>query len=193
MEKSLSKEEVRDFVIAGHSNLEKIQKMLTANPGLLNVAYDWGEQGGLETAVQAAAHVGNRVNAEFLLGKGAPLEICTAAMLNRHEDVIGRIRAHPPAAKATGAHGIPLLAHAAFSRNPSLVQFVFKSGGTTGASLALQNAVETGNSEIVQWLLDNAGAGINAKNFEGKTPLRMARDRKDQLLVKLLTERGASD
>src|SRR5262249_2561881 len=100
-------------------------------------------------------------------------------------------RKDPAAAKATGAHGIPLLAHAAFSRNPSLVQFVFKSGGTTGANLALQNAVMTGNSEIAEWLLGNAGADVNAKNFEGKTPLRVARDRNDQVLVKLLTQRGA--
>ena len=191
-EKSLSKEEVQEFVVAGHFNLDKVQKMLTANPALLNAVYDWGTQGGPETAVQASAHVGNRVIAEFLLGKGAPLEICTAAMLNRDEDVRGRIRADAQMAKAAGAHGITLLAHAAFSRNPALVRFVYESGGIAGASLALQNAVTTGNVEIVQWLLDNAGAEIDSKNFEGKTPLRVAKDRNDQMMVKLLSGRGAT-
>jgi small subunit ribosomal protein S3 len=81
-----SHDQIRDFVIAGHSNLQKTQAMLAEYPTLLNVAYKWKEN-DLETAIQGAAHVGNVAIAEFLLTRGAPLEICTAAMLGRKKDV----------------------------------------------------------------------------------------------------------
>ncbi len=35
----------------------------------------------VHTAIQAAAHTGQRAIAEYLLAKGARLEVCTAAML----------------------------------------------------------------------------------------------------------------
>src|SRR5947199_10632453 len=87
----LSTDLVREFVIAGHGNLEKVQKMLEERPDLLNAPYAWTESDH-ETAIQAAAQVGSVPVAEYLLENGAPLEICTAAMLGRKEEVERRIR-----------------------------------------------------------------------------------------------------
>ena len=74
-------EQVREFVIAGHGNFAKVKQMLAAQPSLLNQANEW-RPGDRETAVQAAAHVGNRPIAEYLLDQGAPLAICRASTLD---------------------------------------------------------------------------------------------------------------
>ena len=191
-QKSLSTEHIREFVIAGHGNLEKVRQMLAENPELLNVSYRWNEN-DTETAIQAAAQVGNANVAQFLLKQGAPLEICTAAMLGMQDEVVRRLNEDPRNAHATGAHGIPLLPHAVWSENPRLVQLVFERGAKSGATLALHNAVSRGNYEIVEWLLDNAGPDVKAKNFEGKSALTVASERSNDRIVALLKRHGAVD
>ena len=185
-----STEQIREFVIAGHGNLEKVRQMLAENPKLLNVSYRWNEN-DTETAVQAAAQVGSANVAQFLLKQGAPLEICTAATLGMRDEVERRLTYDPQNANATGAHGIPLLPHAVWSENSRLVQLVFERGAKSGATLALQNAVIRENYEIIEWLLDNAGPDIRARNFQGKTPLEVATERNNERVVELLRRHGA--
>src|SRR4051812_25697281 len=64
-------DQIREFVIAGHGNLEKVKQMLAIHPELLNIANVW-RPGDTETALQGASHVGNREIAEYLLSLGAP-------------------------------------------------------------------------------------------------------------------------
>ncbi|OLE68752.1 hypothetical protein AUF78_14475 [archaeon 13_1_20CM_2_51_12] len=187
-----STEQIREFVIAGHGNLEKVKQMLAENPKLLNASYRWNEN-DTETAVQAAAQVGSANIAQFLLKQGAPLEICTAAMLGMQDEVDHRLTEDPRNTNATGAHGIPLLPHAVWSEDPRLVQLVFERGAKSGATLALHNAVSRGNYGIVEWLLDNAGPDVQAKNFQGKTPLTVASERNNDSIVALLKKHGAID
>jgi uncharacterized protein len=187
-----STEQIREFVIAGHGNIEKVRQMLAENPKLLNASYRWNEN-DTETAIQAAAQVGNVNIAEFLLKQGAPLEICTAAMLGMRDYVERRLNANPLDVDATGAHGIPLLPHAVWSDNLPLVQRVFERGARSGATLALHNAVSKGNYEIVEWLVDNAGPDIQAKNFQGKTMVTVATERQYDRIVALLKNHGATD
>src|SRR2546427_9224135 len=105
---ALTPELIRDFVIAGHMDLEKVKRMYEEHPALLNAAHLWKESDH-ETAVQAAAQMGNVAVAEYLLSNVAPLEICTAAMLGRTEDV-KRLRSRDPKALgAPGVLGVPLL------------------------------------------------------------------------------------
>ena len=66
---------LREFVIAGHGNLSKVKELLAHHPELLDMPYSWTET-DRETAVMAAAQVGNAAVAEYLLAKGAPLSIC---------------------------------------------------------------------------------------------------------------------
>lgn len=166
--------------------------MLAENPKLLNASYRWNEN-DTETAIQAAAQVGNAIIAEFLLKQGAPLEICTAAMLGMRDEVERRLSSDPRNANATGAHGIPLLAHAVWSDDPLLVQLVFEKGAKSGATLALHNAVSRGNYEIVEWLVFNAGPDIRAKNYQGKTALTVATELNNTKIVTLLKKHGATD
>jgi ankyrin repeat protein len=189
-QKSPSLEQVHEFVIAGHGDLEKAKQMLAEYPELLNAAYPWNEN-DRETAIQAAAQVGNAPIAEYLLEKGAPLEICTAAMMGRRNDVERLLTEDPNRIHATGAHGISLLTHATLSGNQELVQLLFQRGARTGVAPALHNAVGRGNYDMARWLLENGKPDLGWKNFQGKTALAVATERKNENIVRLLKEHGA--
>jgi uncharacterized protein len=187
-----STEQIREFVIAGHGNIEKVKKMLAENPLLLNASHQWNEN-DRETAIQAAAQVGNAQIARFLIDKGAPFEICTAAMLGQRDDVERFLRQDPLSVNATGAHGIPLLPHAVWSGNLELIQIIFEHGAKSGSTLALHNSIVKGNYEITQWLLDNANPDVSSKNFQGKLPLAVALEHKDERMAQLLRDFGAKE
>ena len=188
----LSTESVKEFVVAGHGNLDKVRKMLGENPRLLNAAYAWSDKDH-ETAIQGAAQLGNAPIAEFLLQNGAPLDICTAAMLGRKEVVERKIRENPGSIDSTGAHGIPLLPHAVWSGDLELVQYLFRNGAKAESSSALHNAVTRDSYNLVVWLVENAGPDLSAKNFQRKTPLAVAVERKQENIARFLRERGAKE
>jgi uncharacterized protein len=177
-------------VIAGHGNLAKVKDLYQQQPDLLNKAYPWSET-DRETALMAASQVGSVPVAEFLLSKGAPLDICTAAMMGHLEEVQAFLSNDPQSIKAKGAHGIPLLAHAALSGNPQLVQFLVQKGATEGVAFALHNAVSRGNFQMTEWILDNGRPDLTWKNYQGKTALVVALERKDSKLADLLRSHGA--
>ena len=166
--------------------------MLAANALLLNTSYKWSETDS-ETAIQAAAQVGSAPVAEFLLEQGAPLDICTPAMLGRVAEVERQLDVDPRNANSVGAHMIPLLPHAVWSGKLDLVRMVHQRGATSGANLALHNGVERSDYAIVQWLVENAGPDVSAKNFRGKTPVAVAKDRTDEKMVELLKRHSVSD
>lgn len=115
---ALSAELVKEFVIAGHGNLAKVQEMLAAEPGLLNACWDWGG-GDFETALEGAGHMGNREIALFLIAKGARMNVFQAAMLGHLDLVKAIMTLHPETATSKGPHGIPLLAHAKAGGEPA--------------------------------------------------------------------------
>lgn len=108
---ALAPELVRNFVIAGHNNLEKVKEMLGQEPALINAAWDWGG-GDWETALGGAAHVGKRDIAQYLLANGARFDLYAAAMLGELELVKQALAIFPNLSHTPGPHGISLLAHA---------------------------------------------------------------------------------
>ncbi len=170
---SLDPEQIREFVIAGHGNLTKVQAMLADEPALLNAAQEW-RPGDTETAVQGASHVGNRAITEYLLAQGAPQAIYTAAMLGNRQEVEAILATDPAAIDTRGAHGIPLLAHAVFSGDVGLVSLLVERGATAGDSMALSNAVGRQDVKMVRWLLENTDPDLAWKNFQGNTVLDTA-------------------
>jgi ankyrin repeat protein len=132
--------------------------------------------------------VGNRAIAEYLLAQGAPLDICAAAMLGRRDAVEHFLENDSALIQAHGAHGIPLLTHAAFSGDVELVAMLYEHGAQEGASSALSNAVGKGHANLARWLLNNSDADPNWQNYQGKTALDLARERGDDALIALLTK-----
>ena len=110
---------VHEFVGKSHADLDGIKQLLAQEPALINSAWDWGG-GDWETALGAAAHVGRRDIAEFLLENGARLDLFAAAMLGNLDIVRTTLAAYPEAINIPGPHGIPLIAHAQAGGNEAL-------------------------------------------------------------------------
>ncbi len=101
---------VRAFVGKGHSDLEGVKQMLEETPGILN-ALDWGG-GDYETALGGASHMGRPDIAQFLIDKGARMDIFAAAMMGKADVVKAIVTAYPASLHSKGAHGISLMTHA---------------------------------------------------------------------------------
>jgi hypothetical protein len=101
----------QDFVIYAHSDLSMVQKLLDREPGLLNSAIDWGA-GDWETALGGASHMGRRDIVEFLLGRGARIDLFCAAMLGQLDAVKAFLTFQPALIDAKGPHGFSLHFHA---------------------------------------------------------------------------------
>jgi hypothetical protein len=102
---------VQEFVGKSHADLDGIKELLAQEPALINSAWDWGG-GDWETGLGAAAHMGRRDIAMYLLDQGARLDLYAAAMLGNLHIVRATLEAYPAALHIPGPHGIPLLAHA---------------------------------------------------------------------------------
>jgi hypothetical protein len=102
---------VKEFVVAGHANLQRTKELLDLQPGLLNASWDWGG-GDFETALGGASHMGDREIAQFLLEKGARMDLFAAAMLGMVEIIRKAVEIFPGIHRSLGPHKISLIAHA---------------------------------------------------------------------------------
>jgi len=107
----LDPQKVHRFVNDAHADLASVHTLLAREPALINAAWDWGA-GDWETGLGAAAHMGRRDIAEYLLERGARMDVFAAAMLGHLDIVRATITAIPQARTWLGPHGIPLLKHA---------------------------------------------------------------------------------
>jgi len=102
---------VADVVGAAHTDLPRVTELVTARPHLARAAVDHGF-GDWESALGAAAHMGRRDIADFLLAHGARPNIFSAAMMGQLAVVRAMVEASPGVQRIPGPHGITLLAHA---------------------------------------------------------------------------------
>ncbi|MEY2882021.1 MAG: hypothetical protein RLZZ15_4401 [Verrucomicrobiota bacterium] len=105
----LPDDQVQAVVTHAHRSLEKVGELLEATPTLANATWDWGG-GDFETPLQAAAHIGQRAIAEYLLAHGARFDLYAAAMLGQLDRVQAALgRDVVAAAVVPGPHGFTLL------------------------------------------------------------------------------------
>ena len=107
----LPAEKVRDFVGAGHNNLDKVKQLLLEFPTLIYATWDLGG-GDFETGLEGAGHVGNKEIANYLIGMGARTNMFVLTMLGKTQIVKPFLEAFPQYLHARGPHGLTLLHHA---------------------------------------------------------------------------------
>ena len=110
---------VQEFVGKSHADLDGVKELLMREPALINSAWDWGG-GDWETGLGAAAHMGRRDIATYLLENGARLDLFAAAMLGNLDIVQATLEAYPDSIDILGPHGIPLIAHALAGGNEAI-------------------------------------------------------------------------
>ena len=102
---------VKEAVTTSHGNFARIRELVEKQPAMARASIDWGF-GDWETCIDAAAHVGNKPIADFLLTHGARPTIFSAAMMGQLDAVKAFTAARPGIQKTLGPHGITLMAHA---------------------------------------------------------------------------------
>src|SRR6266545_4527310 len=107
----LPPEKVKEFVIAGHGNFDKVKTMLAELPTLLYATWDWGN-GDFETALEGAGHVGNKEIAHYLIGLGARTNLFVLTMLGKTDIVKKFLDTFPQYLNARGPHGFTFFHHA---------------------------------------------------------------------------------
>lgn len=107
----LPAEKVKEFVGAGHNNLDKVKSLLVELPTLLYATWDWGG-GDFETAIEGAGHVGNKEIANHLISQGARTNLFVLTMLGKTAIVKSYLETFPQYLSARGPHGLTLLHHA---------------------------------------------------------------------------------
>jgi len=109
---------VQDFVIFAHSELPMVKKLIEKEPMLLNSVMDWGG-GDWESGLGGASHMGRRDIVEFLIEKGARVDLFCAAMLGQIDVIRSLLTLQPKLIDAKGPHGISLHVHAAMGGKDS--------------------------------------------------------------------------
>jgi len=165
---------VRQIVTVAHSSEDEVRALVAAKPALVNAWWDWGF-GDWESPLGAASHVGRREIAEFLIERGARVDIFAAAMLGHTAVVAALVAASPGVQRTLGPHGIPLLAHA-------------RAGGEAAAeTLAyLEGLGDAGNGPRVEPLADDRKpAFVGAYSIDGAADERLdvTLDAKGQLSI----------
>ena len=125
----LPAEKVKEFVGAGHNNLDKVKSLLTEFPTLIFSTWDHGG-GDFETGLEGAGHVGNKEIANYLIGQGARVNLFVLTMLGKTQIVKTWLEAYPDYLNARGAHGFTLLHHAQRGGDDAkeLVEFLQSKG-----------------------------------------------------------------
>ncbi len=182
---SLTQDQIDQFVAACHGNFAGVREQLAGHPELLNSRSSLDE-----SPLGAAAHVGNREIAEYLVAQGAVVDLPAAAMLGDLPAMQALLADAPEAAQGAGAHGIPVLFHAVAGGNLDAVELLLASGAerahvTGPESGALNIAAARGHVAMARWLLDN-GAPTDVTDFQDKTPLERAQEGGFTEIVELL-------
>ena len=120
---------VKDFVVAGHSNLALVKEMLEEHPNLIYCPYDWGN-GDFEEAIEGAGHLGNKEIANYLISKGARVNLFVLTMLGKTDLVKPILDSYPELIFAKGPHGFTLLHHALMGESMELADYLKDKGLT---------------------------------------------------------------
>jgi hypothetical protein len=122
---------VKEFVLAGHFDLDKVKNMLSDSPNLIYSRYDWGN-GDFEEAIEGAAHKGNKEIANYLIENGARVNLFSLTMLGKTSLVKPILDAYPNLIFSNGPHGLTLLHHAKVGGEESkeLHDYLLKKGLT---------------------------------------------------------------
>jgi ankyrin repeat protein len=165
---------VEELVGNAHGNLARVRELLDLNPAALNLRAPWNE-----TAIEAAAQMGNKSILELLIERGAPVDFFTACVLGRMEDVQAELEADPSRVNARGVHDLPALYFAAIGGDRAIAELLLEGGADVNAkaesAAPIHGAVMGGSAEMVRLLLER-GADPSLPDYQGRGARKLAED-----------------
>lgn len=184
--------QIDDFVQAARDgNMERLERLAAGDPALLA-----GRTASGESALMAALYSRHEVAAEWLAGRGAPLDIFAAAALGR-VDALEPFLADRDAVRSHAPDGWTPLHLAAFFGRRDAAERLLAAGADLDARSrnALRNtplhaAVAGGHVEVSLRLIE-AGADVNAADAGGHTPFHLAAEGGYAPIARALFQRGA--
>ena len=121
---TLNPRKVTEFVLAAHHDMDRVQEMVEEDARVVNSTLDMGN-GDWESALDAAAHMGRKDIARFLIENGARLDfLYLAVMLDEVEIVRSILTAFPMAKNASSVHGFPLRHFAEFGKAEKVLAYL---------------------------------------------------------------------
>jgi len=118
---------IKEFVTAGHNDLVKVKQMVSEMPNLIYSRYDWGN-GDFEEAIEGAGHVGNKDITNYLIERGARVNLFALTMLGKTDLVKPVLEEFPHLIQAKGPHGFTLLHHARVGGQDSMELYDYLEG-----------------------------------------------------------------
>ena len=118
---------VKEFVSAGHKDLDKVKEMLAEYPNLIYARYDWGNS-DFEEAIEGAGHLGQKEIANYLIAQGARVNLFVLTMLGHADLVIPTLDKFPELVFAKGPHGFTMLHHAKVGGSGVMEEYLLSKG-----------------------------------------------------------------
>jgi ankyrin repeat protein len=173
-----------------------VASCLEADPALIRARNEQGD-----SVLLAAIYAGRQEIFEFLLEKGAPVDLFEASALGQNDIVAGQLEQDPELIRAYSHDGWTALHLAAFFGRREMAALLIDRGAPIDARsrqtrFARENtplhAAAANRQTAVAELLIERGADVNARDGSGFTPLGLAANSRNDLLISALLEHGAS-
>lgn len=163
---------IEQCVGSAHGDLAKVRELVERYPAVVDARAPWNE-----TPVEAATQLGRKDIIEYLLSRGAPLDLFTACVLGRLDLVQAELDRDPDRARAHGVHDLATLYFAAIGGQREVAELLLARGAGVNdavqAAAPIHGAVMGGSAEMVRWLLEH-GADPGLPDYQGRSAPELA-------------------
>lgn len=179
---------IRDANLQGpsHGNFKRVKELLDLAPDLIDAMNSIDPALVDETPQGAASHTQSKSILNLFLERGVRPDIFMHAALGDADAVSDLLRAQPKLIRSKGAHGIPLIAHAADA--PTATVMI-----SAGVECDIFLAAQLGLADHIRKLVNTDPELLSFHSPSGLTPLQIARMYQQKDAVKALLDLGAQD